>query len=669
MMLLSPAALALFSILAVIGLLYWLRMPRRTVRLPFSGVAKSILPPATRLKRQSRTLLSFALQALILACIVFAAAKPIISSAASTGRSVIVVLDLSASMLADDGVEYRKLSDEEAMPVNTPVRFNKAIAALRSTVQGLGVSDKLMLIAARRSATIEFNMESDTALMDRQIQKLAPCAESANLEAACMLAASTARSLDSCEVVVITDGAFDTEDLNPLANCGTKATVRCIKTGETTAGNLGITSFHARKNIDSPSDYEALVTIFNTFDKAQKIEVELLFDGKVCGISEEFEVPARGEASYVFKEKLRIGGVLEVRLRVADALSVDNSASEILLPSQRLRLLVVSTDPDKNSCVRVAIGCNATGVEPKAVTPEIYTSTVKANGAASLSEQFDAVLFDCWMPQDLKDLPGCNMMFFNCIPQSLLTSVTEKSETTQPLIRKWDRGHPLMSGDLKMRNIFMSKAKIWELSRERNKSGPQIEEVCTLVASPLILASEREIKDPPATSRIQRIVCVGFDPRTSDIKMRKELPLLIWNSLAWFHTDTEPPTQTSAGAAIELPLQPSQDAAMTVVNPDGASETIPVGGGSNRVVYADTAVAGIYQYHAGKLQGRFAVNVGSRRESDLSSAANFPTFVSTASADDSSAQGTARRLWPSLLIAGLVLLVIEAILFHRRVWF
>jgi hypothetical protein len=88
---------------AALVALYVLRLRRRRVEVPFSFLWQRVVrdTESTALWRKLRRLISLLIQLTVLALLVFAAADPHLS-ASTHGRSVVIVVDASASMQAVD---------------------------------------------------------------------------------------------------------------------------------------------------------------------------------------------------------------------------------------------------------------------------------------------------------------------------------------------------------------------------------------------------------------------------------------------------------------------------------------------------------------------------------------------------------------------------------------
>ncbi len=675
---LDPTKLFLLGLLVLVVAAYILRMPRRRLRVPDALIARLALADRSRISRERRTLISLALQVAILVLLVAAAALPFLGDRREGNRLIVVLLDVSASMQADPdftGTKFRMLSDAETVPAASVTRFARALDAIRGLARDMRPGDRMMLMAVGRTVDVVFNFRSDQDFIARALDGLSPSAEEANFADASRLAAEIVESRTSAEVFLVTDAAVRSTDLAPLAQLK-PASVKLVNVGER-SGNLGITNFRVRRNLDSPTDYEALVSLINTFDEVREVEVQLLLNGAVFDIA-KVTVSAGGETVHVFREKLHVGGVLEARLRVVDALAEDNVAWEVLRPPTRLRVLLVSDDTSASSFLVRAVGSNASAVEGMILTPEQYRETIAPNPSA-LRGQRDAVIFDRWVPSKPEELPPTHLLTVDCVPPGMPVAAGEPFD--KPLIRKWEHGHPLMSY-LNLRNVFISSARRVTLA-EPKKGEPPVERVAEMVTSPLVLAWEREMPNGAHEARTanglplrphpQRFVVIAFDPRQSDIVLRKELPLLLWNSLLWFQSAGEPATQVAPGETFALNADESRDAGrITVITPAGRVETVVVGPESpdGTAFFANTSQAGVYRYRIGKKEDAFTVNTGRRIESDVRPAEDLGFKPEVVNASDLAAiRPVGRALWPYLLLAAALLLAVEAVLFHRRVYF
>src|SRR5260370_9639910 len=113
---------------ALVVVFYILKLRRRAVAIPFSPLWQRILKDkeATTLFSKLKRLLSLLLQLALLALLVLALGDPRAAESVLKGRSVVVLVDASASMQSVDV---------------SPSRLAVAKDAVRSIVRGLGGSE------------------------------------------------------------------------------------------------------------------------------------------------------------------------------------------------------------------------------------------------------------------------------------------------------------------------------------------------------------------------------------------------------------------------------------------------------------------------------------------------------------------------------------------------
>ncbi|MBT3223533.1 MAG: VWA domain-containing protein, partial [Proteobacteria bacterium] len=130
-----PAGLLLGGLAVPLIALYFLRIRRRKVQVP-SLLLWHALQRSERLaspfERFKRHLLLF-LQLLILLALVFAFARPFLNTKSAAFRSVVLVIDMSASMGAKD---------------ERPTRFDVAVDQALEVLKGVGPTDEVMIVAA-----------------------------------------------------------------------------------------------------------------------------------------------------------------------------------------------------------------------------------------------------------------------------------------------------------------------------------------------------------------------------------------------------------------------------------------------------------------------------------------------------------------------------------------
>jgi hypothetical protein len=116
------------------------------------------------------------------------------------------------------------------------------------------------------------------------------------------------------------------------------------------------------------------------------------------------------------------------------------------------------------------------------------------------------------------------------------------------------------------------------------------------------------------------------------------------------------------GAILDFPAPAEADRA-EVLLPDGGRTRLPVRDG--QVTFADTNQVGPYRLQAADREWRWAVDLRSPAESDLSPADELKLGAKIVQAGTGPPK-VEQHLWPLLALLGLAILLGEWHLYHRR---
>src|SRR5260221_2884560 len=139
---------------------YIIKMRRRRFEVPFSALWKRVLEQkdANALWKQLKRLISLLLILLILGIVLFAALDPTLGAVDRKARSVVILLDASASMKTMDGDDAGKKS-----------RIEVAKARAKNLVDGMGGGDVAMVMKVDGQATPISRFTNDGPMLDKLI--------------------------------------------------------------------------------------------------------------------------------------------------------------------------------------------------------------------------------------------------------------------------------------------------------------------------------------------------------------------------------------------------------------------------------------------------------------------------------------------------------------------
>ncbi|MGA9290143.1 MAG: BatA and WFA domain-containing protein [Anaerobacillus sp.] len=173
---LIPSSFWLLALVGIIVVFYLFRKQFERTEIPSTFLWNQVMKEweaATWWRKLQRNLL-FYLQLLIILLLVFALARPYLTTERLTGDTGAIILDVSATMTAGKDV----------------TRFDKAKMAVMSFIDDLGSGQSLTLVTAGAVPKVVFAKETDKENMKQQIEKLVVTYESENMEEAISLASS-----------------------------------------------------------------------------------------------------------------------------------------------------------------------------------------------------------------------------------------------------------------------------------------------------------------------------------------------------------------------------------------------------------------------------------------------------------------------------------------------
>jgi von Willebrand factor type A domain/Aerotolerance regulator N-terminal len=339
MSLTNPTALMWLFLAVPVVIFYILKI--RLKRVPVSTVIfwRQIFDEKKprSLWQRLRHLVSLLVQLALLGLLVSALTEPFFSWEAKNRRRVILVLDNSASLKANDVL---------------PSRWEKAKVEANAVIKSLRTRDEMAIVTAATQPHVECGLTSHQRTLREAIDAVAVTDGPSRI----VEAIATARRLVSQDttdgesrVVVITDGTGEalTKYLAEEAKLPEAERLRLsiIRVGLNTP-NVGITRFQVRRSTIDPIGYEILVEITNQSDE-QSPDFRftlMLNDDRTIDV-----IPLKLKPGEVWTKLSQYttadGGVLSAKLTTKgekqdepylDALASDNTARAILPTRDRL---------------------------------------------------------------------------------------------------------------------------------------------------------------------------------------------------------------------------------------------------------------------------------------------------------------------------------------------
>jgi hypothetical protein len=602
---LLPLGLLALLTLPVILLLHLLRERRRRMAVP-SLLHWQNLPrkrEGERIRRLPLTLLLL-LHLLAAALIGLALGRPQLAGAlGGAPRQIAIIIDTSTSMATRDGPS---------------TRFAQARERARTALNGLGGSDRAILIAAGPAArVIASGGAGDVAALHESLDQLRPGGTGVDLAGALTLAEAAFDGERARQVVVISDGALPSSAARTIA-----APLDWQQVG-TDQPNRAIVAFAARP---AGANVQVYARAANYSSTPIQTSILLYGDDQALG-SRNVAIAAGGETELTWT--LPAGySWLRAALDGRDGLPQDDDGFLGLAQTRPIRAMLVSANPDALRRALAAIpGVSVTVADPSSYSP---------------AQAADVTLFDSFLPPAW---PEGATLAINPPPDNALIPIGQRT------------------GRQAAAELAHSGALLEGLSLEGVRFGDPRQ-----VMTPAWATPQLALGDTPLILRgragTHEIAIWNFDLAASNLPTRLAFPLLVARTVR----DLTPPAlPASIAAGARLALRPDPRAGQIELSgPENLRATVA----ATQTLELDMlTLPGLYRVEeraAGEIlfRGQVAVNAGAAIESDLR-----PRPAPPIAGADQSLAGEPRRemrdIWPWLALGALAVLMLEWGYIHR----
>ena len=599
-------------------LLYLLKLKRRDYVVPSIFLWEEALQDlqANAPLQKLRANLLLLVQLLILLCAVFALSRPAMQWQHPGGRSVVLVLDASASMQSTDVA---------------PSRFAAAQREGHRVVESLGPQDRMMVVAIGGATRALTAFTTDKRALNAAIDALRATDTRADLRAALDLAAGLANGKKAGEgpdIVVVSDGA-----LVPVSMPASfQLPVHFVSIGQR-GDNVGITMMSVRRRLTDTGGFEGLITIHNFGAAARTCPLELwLGDGTHDKLIDAYDItlPAGGERTETLKDVPADGGILRATLDIHDDLAVDNTARIILPRADPVPVVLVTSG---NLFLKTALL-----LDPAIAVTE--QDTVPATLPAGTILVADNV--------PVSRLPaGASALLIGQEVGDALPGTFVRTAAT-PAIVDWERRHPVLA-HVDLSDLHIALASVVA-------PAPGAMPLIEADAGPIALASDQHG---------QRVVYLGWDLHRSDFPLHVGFPIFMSNCLDWLSGARQRAQVTNVRTGDVVTVVAPPDAAnLTLRAPDGS--VTPLTPMNGAVVIDRFTRAGLYRLAGKGLEMTFAANLLDAAESNIAPQGKLTLGEARAKVISGPVR-TEQEFWRSILIGLLALLCLEWWIFHRRI--
>lgn len=618
MSLMNSPALWFLLFAAPIILLYMLKMRRQerpiSSTLLWSQVLQDIRA-STPFQRLRRNLLLI-LQLLILALLVWALVRPLIKARARRGRSIVLILDSSGSML----------SEEE-----DGTRFSRARSEALELIKNMGAKgqDEMMIIQVGSRAIQRRAFASDKNLLASTIASLQATAEPTNISEALVLAQSTIKDKPGGVIHLLSDGAIG--DLTLKEELKGKVVFTSLgKTGD----NLAIVALDVRRIPALAGAYQIFTTVKN-FSKEPKsfiLSLSLEEPGKVIDAREIHLAPQEAR-SVIFSLELEKTTSERIILAIedVDALDVDNEAYAVLSPPRELAVLLVTAG-------------NPFFLEKVlALDPPVQLTKVKPTEYPAPG-RYDLIIFDSWAPAQMP--PEASV--FIAPPQDI-GPIQSPGVIEKPTIASWRREERLLRF-VSFTDVHLAGARYLDLP-------PQAK---------VLVESERgePLMALVPYGEVEHLVIAFNILLESNWPLRASFVVFFANLKEEARVAfVDFPAKVKAGSTVPIRTA-GRGGFISITSPSRTEYQFPDDGST--IFFNQTGEVGFYRVQSAGGVRQFAVSLLDEAESDIRPRGHLYL------GDEVIEPGTTvtrvnREIWPWFALLALLVVMLEWYAYHRRV--
>jgi hypothetical protein len=622
------------------------------------------------------------LQLLFLALLILACLRPGWSGQNRVGERRIYIIDNSASMQATDV---------------DPTRLDAAKKRVRELIEETSSDDVGMVIAFSDRADVRQGFTKERNKLLSSLDSIQPTMHNTDLTEALRAAAGLANPGRSsfedltdiqvadavpAKVYLLSDGGFG--DLGDF-DIG-KLQIEYIPIGEPTTSNVGIVSFAVQRSEDKANQLEAFARIMNHGTSQVSFTASMELDGKLLDAS-TVTIEPNAEAGLLFELSELEQGQLKLILDYADSLAADNIAYAAIRPERPINVLLVTPG---NSALETALQtARVQQIASLQIEGISFLTDPKYTESASRSV-YDLIVFDQCSPATL---PQSNTLFIGSLPPRDPASAAKATPATTEEIAAepkpvaadkvasqpqsdWVFGElqgPVVVLDVNRSNPMTQYLEMGSVGilEARTVTPPESGDILMISdAGPLFgIAPRGPFQDAVLGFSIVQATDQGVAINT-DWGRKRSFPVFIYSAVEFMGggiTESSAPT-VQPGWPIGLQLS-SRFKNFEVAFPNG-TRTELVRGDESRSIFTQTDQPGPYAVFADGLERpieTFCVNLFSTRESNLATEETVKMGYEKVAASNATAQAR-QETWRWILLVGLAMLVVEWIVFNRRVF-
>ena len=549
---LSPLGLLGLVFVPLVLAMYLLKLRREQRVVPSTLLWQKLLidveanAPWQKLRRS----LLLLLQLLLVALLAILAARPFLERPAGLAGDVVVVIDTSASMAADD------------VP---PDRLTEAKRQVFEALKELPANGSVSVIAGGGTARVVVNGTTDMGRVRAAIEEIKVSTATGDLGDALTLADALASRAGNAEILVATDAALA---IAPKVRLGHDVKVLQVGRARKNQAIVALAVRHAPSGVTR----SAFISVANLDIEPATRRLELWADDVLIEAKTLDRVDAQTRTEVIIDDIPLGASVIEVRLArnaddsPGDHLGLDDRAWAIVPPERVREILIVGEgDPYLETALTYLPNVRLFGIKPA----DYPAKAARTDGTA-----WDLIIFEDYVPPEV---PRTAVLLLGPPKSSDLGEVSGSLQ---------DPGFGTLSPDEPiLRYVDLSSVHVGKASKLVLPAWAR-----TVIpgpgGAPLLYAGERDG---------QLAAVLAFLPRNSDLPLQVAFPILLANLTGELFGGSAAPTDAvGPGEPVSLPI-PQGATSIVVTRPDGSTvELVPPTAGAASVTFSQTDELGVY---------------------------------------------------------------------------
>lgn len=625
-------------------LLYIMRVRRRGVAVPYIALFERILLErrASTLRSRLRRYLSLLLHLILVGLLVLALGDPRPEGQREEGRTIAVLVDVSASM--GNGLQGAA-SDRATAGTLLDAAKNEA----KSWLKGLGPGDRMLLIEAGQRPRPVSGWTNDRRALEEAIGNLMVQDTQSDMDAAVELSRDALHGRPHPEIIVVSDGRFSLDPERGGQLDGIAISYQGVGDAtEEEIQNVGISAFAARRYPLDPNRYEALIEVHNGGGDAAQVELVIYevnpdeSEGHVVELEQLSLAPGERAARRLPDlAQLQQGLLARVR-RVdggADQLPADDVARALLAPLPPLRVLVVG---ESSTFLEAALLLDPT-LNVERVIPESYPP----------AGDYDVTIFDGVFPERVARTGAALYLGAPAAEAAMANHPAEfGKELSMFGFDRWQKNSDVFR--------FIDPYDIQVLAGRELKPGAGDTVLGRSQNAAIFISGERSEG---------RFMALGFDPKKSDFVLRAAWPLFMQNVVGVLAPRSTEGARLGLETgqlwrvAVPAPTGGQARVAGPLASAGAPEMTVPVNDGE-ATWFGERA--GFYEVRAGQNPLRLAASFFDKNELQEPPKEEFSIAGQPVGAVEGFQPRSDRQLWFWLVVAVLVASFVEWWTYHKR---